>query len=157
LAITPEQAATGGENGRPLISDHPVPKANEEKGYNKMLMHLSTSGEYHTYTPDLSRLVEVPAYLEHLSRAQIPRAQGGGSEYSNALNAFIDDIEVGDLFKIGEHLFAKIDSSATWQAEALDPRQFATIVREAIDQRLDASIFDCRDPGGDSRPAGSAR
>jgi hypothetical protein len=141
LAITPAQAVTGGENGRALTSDRPVAKRNADRGYNKMLMHLSTSGEYHTYELDEDRLVDIPYELEAL--AEIPnRTQTENDAYLEALNDFMDEIEVGDLAKVGKHLFAKIDSRATWQAEALDPRQFATIIGEAIEQRLNAAVFD---------------
>jgi hypothetical protein len=94
LAVTPAQAAQ--YNLEPGLTK---PKRNGAEGYNKMLVHLSTTGERHTFTSAL-------------------RPEG-------------------------KHTYVPIDNpDETWQAEALDPATFASIVREAVNTRFDRTIYD---------------
>jgi hypothetical protein len=108
LAVTPAQAAN-------LESAPPKEKANGAKGYNKMLIHLSTTGRMRKYTPDPEVFfTEDPMLFTR----------------------------VGDLLKDGKHLYAKIDSTKTWRCEALDPLTLRDIVLNAINQRIDGAKFD---------------
>ena len=142
LAITSAQTQTAGTtpDGRPgpLLSGFVKPKKNEENGYNKMLIHMSTSGEYLTYTPS-TNVVQVPQWIGDL---RYPPGNEAYRRYKEALDRFSLGLPIGQLFKTEYWLFARVDDSASWEAEALDPAQFDRLVRDAIHDRLDPVAFD---------------